>query len=165
MEFTLLPRLFSISHSFSTQELSLFFKCPWLKKVAQRKKPKKSVARRKCSISRAKFCTTFYEWDISAFKVHHGQQQLHWPELANLFEVTNNKKKNVNADFVFFFPYWVPDFTTKLAFPFGNQTFHWSQDSVFADLKVFSNLHNIKPFVPNAPFLYPLKTSENLTVF
>ena len=23
----------------------------------------------------------------------------------------------------------------------------------------------IKPFVPNAPFLYPLKTSENLTVF
>ena len=23
----------------------------------------------------------------------------------------------------------------------------------------------INPFVPNAPFLYPLKTSENLTVF
>ena len=27
--------------------------------------------------------------------------------------------------------------------------------------------HNnlLNPFVPNAPFLYPLKTSENLTVF
>ena len=24
---------------------------------------------------------------------------------------------------------------------------------------------HINPFVPNAPFLYPLKTSENLTVF
>ena len=24
---------------------------------------------------------------------------------------------------------------------------------------------HFKPFVPNAPFLYPLKTSENLTVF
>ena len=26
-----------------------------------------------------------------------------------------------------------------------------------------SNMH-VNPFVPNAPFLYPLKTSENLTV-
>ena len=24
---------------------------------------------------------------------------------------------------------------------------------------------DINPFIPNAPFLYPLKTSENLTVF
>ena len=23
----------------------------------------------------------------------------------------------------------------------------------------------VNPFVPNAPFLYPLKTSENLTIF
>ena len=26
-------------------------------------------------------------------------------------------------------------------------------------------LKSINPLVPNAPFLYPLKTSENLTVF
>ena len=37
----------------------------------------------------------------------------------------------------------------------------------FAD-KIFiyqRNILYINPFVPNAPFLYPLKTSENLTVF
>ena len=26
-------------------------------------------------------------------------------------------------------------------------------------------MESVNPFVPNAPFLYPLKTSENLTVF
>ena len=33
--------------------------------------------------------------------------------------------------------------------------------------KVFatSSLKIVNPFVPNAPFLYPLKVSENLTVF
>ena len=25
--------------------------------------------------------------------------------------------------------------------------------------------HRVNPFVPNAPFLYPLKTSENVSVF
>ena len=31
--------------------------------------------------------------------------------------------------------------------------------------KDISNARHINPFIPNAPFLYPLRTSENLTAF
>ena len=45
-----------------------------------------------------------------------------------------------------------------------------SVSSVQSNTGVIESAHNwnillIKPFVPNASFLYPLKTSENLTVF
>ena len=37
--------------------------------------------------------------------------------------------------------------------------------AVKSKTRLVEKLSKINPFVPNAPFLYPLKTSENLTVF
>ena len=37
--------------------------------------------------------------------------------------------------------------------------------SCLISVVVCLDYQTINPFVPNAPFLYPLKTSENLTVF
>ena len=43
-------------------------------------------------------------------------------------------------------------------------TYESSESSDY--VKIFHNyVKHVNPFVPNAPFLYPLKTSENLTVF
>ena len=37
--------------------------------------------------------------------------------------------------------------------------------AVKSETHLVEKLSKTNPFVPNAPFLYPLKTSENLTVF
>ena len=43
----------------------------------------------------------------------------------------------------------------------GLLNFQWIAD--VTGLRMITTLLVINPFIPNAPFLYPLKTSENLT--
>ena len=53
--------------------------------------------------------------------------------------------------------------------PWGSVAFKklmWKWSTfVSTTLLMKTKIKKINPFVPNAPFLYPLKTSENLTVF
>ena len=43
--------------------------------------------------------------------------------------------------------------------------FHWKSIAILSFILTFCSLLFVNPSVPNAPFLYPLKTSENLMVF